>query len=222
MTRILPAVVVFAVAAPLAAYAQAPSSGSSAPTAAPAGQSPSLEQLAKEEAARRKAAEANGTAPKKVYTNDDLKPAPPPPGVSDTSGDRAKAGDSTADGKKTDAKDPKDAEGGDKAQGGDKAADDKTPPEQTPKYWHDRMQQAQDDLQHNQMYAEALQSRINGLSADFAARDDPYQRAQIADDRQKALAELSRVHDEIDKGKQRISTIEEDARKANIPAGWIR
>ncbi|HEY3886216.1 MAG TPA: hypothetical protein VGL62_13455 [Vicinamibacterales bacterium] len=213
MTRILPAVVVFAIAAPLAAYAQAQSSGSSASTAAPAGQSPSLEQLAKDEAARRKAAEANGTAPKKVYTNDDLKPAPPPPNAAGAAGDQAKSADTAADAQKANPKD---------AQSGEKTADDKTPSEQTPKYWHDRMQQAQDDLQHNQMYAEALQSRINGLAADFAARDDPNQRAQIADDRQKALAELNRVHDEIDKGKQRIADIEEDARKANIPAGWIR
>ena len=35
-----------------------------------------------------------------------------------------------------------------------------------------------------------FQSRINGLTADFTARDDPCQRNQISADRQKALTEL--------------------------------
>ena len=38
---------------------------------------------------------------------------------------------------------------------------------------------------------EALQSRVNALSTDFVNRDDPFQRAKIAEDRQKALSEMS-------------------------------
>lgn len=211
MTRTLAAVAILAVVA-VASPASAQSSASQSTVAS--GQQPSLGELAKQEAARRKADAAKGDAPKKVYTNSDLKPAPAPE-TSDASGDKTAATDQTKADEKT--ADDKTAPG-DK----DKKDADKTPPEQTQQYWHDRMQKAQDDLQHNQMYAEALQSRINGLSADFAARDDPYQRAQIADDRQKALAELDRVNDEIKKGQQAIADIEDAARKANIPAGWIR
>jgi hypothetical protein len=210
MTRTLPAVAILAVMALASpAYAQA---ASPQPTDASGSQQPTLGALAKQEAARRKADAAKGDAPKKVYTNSDLKAAPPP---ETADADKTAAGDQTkADAQKTDDK---------SAQGdSDKKDADKTPPERTQPYWHDRMQKAKDDLQHNQMYAEALQSRINALSADFAARDDPYQRAQIADDRQKALAELDRVNDEIKKGQQAISDIEDEARKANIPAGWIR
>ena len=72
------------------------------------------------------------------------------------------------------------------------------------------------------MFAEALQTRINSLTSDFSARDDPYQRAQLADDRQKALAELSRVKGEIDAGTKLIAEIEEEARQAGVPPGWIR
>ena len=43
------------------------------------------------------------------------------------------------------------------------------------------------------MFADALQTRINSLTNDFSARDDPYQRARIAEDRQKAMAEMDRV-----------------------------
>lgn len=212
MTRTLPAVAILAVVA-LASPAGA-QTASSQQTVASSGQQPSLGELAKKEAARRKTDAAKGETPKKVYTNSDLKPAPSPD-TSDASGDKTAAGDQTNSG----AQKVADATAqGDKS----KKDDDKTPPEQTEQYWRDRMQKAKDDLQHNQMYAEALQSRINALSADFAARDDPYQRAQIADDRQKALAELDRVNDEIKKGQQAISGIEDEARKANVPAGWIR
>jgi hypothetical protein len=72
------------------------------------------------------------------------------------------------------------------------------------------------------MFRDALQARINGLTADFTARDDPYQRAQVADDRQKAIAELTRVNTEITNGGKRIADIEDEARRAGVPPGWIR
>jgi hypothetical protein len=72
------------------------------------------------------------------------------------------------------------------------------------------------------MAAEAFQSRVNALTTDFVNRDDPYQRAQIAVDRQKALAELERVKTEIVRLKQQIADIEEEARQAGVPPGWLR
>ena len=62
-------------------------------------------------------------------------------------------------------------------------------------------------------FAEALQSRINGLTTDVVNRDDPFQRAKLADDRQKALAELQRVTGEIDQVKKDIADMEEEARR---------
>jgi hypothetical protein len=72
------------------------------------------------------------------------------------------------------------------------------------------------------MFVEALQSRINGLTTDFVNRDDPYQRAKIGEDRQKALDELARVKGEIEAGKKLIDNIEEEARRAGVPPGWLR
>ena len=72
------------------------------------------------------------------------------------------------------------------------------------------------------MFAEALQSRINALTTDFTSRDDPAQRAVIATDRQKALAELDRVKNDITKQTKAIADIQEEARKSNIPPGWLR
>ena len=68
----------------------------------------------------------------------------------------------------------------------------------------------------------ALQSQVNGLTTDFVNRDDPYQRAQVGEERQKALAEMERVKAEIQLGKRQIDDIEEEARKAGVPPGWLR
>jgi hypothetical protein len=171
----------------------------------------SLGELAKKEADRRKA----GQPAPKVYTNDDLKKITVP-------------GDTVADTKDTkDTKDATDAK--DAAKDADakdpKSAKDKDAPEKSvmgEKEWHARMDSAREDVRKGEMFRDALQSRINALTADFSARDDPYQRAQIADERQKALAELDRVNQDIVKAKKAITDIEEDARKANVPAGWIR
>jgi hypothetical protein len=70
--------------------------------------------------------------------------------------------------------------------------------------------------------AQAVQSRINGLTADFVNRDDPAQRAVIAADRQKAIDEAARLSDAIDRDKQNIADFEEEARRANVPEGWLR
>jgi hypothetical protein len=72
------------------------------------------------------------------------------------------------------------------------------------------------------MFLEALQSRINALSGDFVNRDDPIQRARIGDDRQKALAEMERLQADIALGRKQIDEIEEEARKAGVPPGWLR
>jgi hypothetical protein len=70
--------------------------------------------------------------------------------------------------------------------------------------------------------SEALQSRINALTTDFVNRDDPAQRNAIAAERQKALAELDRLKQEIVDHQKAISAIQDDARRAGVPAGWVR
>ena len=80
----------------------------------------------------------------------------------------------------------------------------------------------QDALQRSQVFAEALQSRINGLTTDVTSRDDPAQRAAVATDRQKALAELNRVKDDIARQTKAIADIQDDARRGGIPPGWVR
>jgi len=149
----------------------------------------------------------------KTFTNDDLKNVNAPPPSEEPS---------KSDAKSSDAKEKDGKSGTAKSADTGKADDAKKDDTKTEKYWRDRMDAAREDVRRNQAFAAALQSRINGLTADFSARDDPYQRAQIADDRQKALAELDRVNKAIDEGNKAIAGIEDEARRAMVPAGWIR
>jgi hypothetical protein len=164
----------------------------------------SLGELAKQEEARRKAIKAPG----KVLTNDTIRSipvsssgaAPAPASTPSKDKEKDKDSDATADKKP-------------------KPEDDRKTQETT---WRTRIQGARDAVLRNQMFAEALQSRINGLSADFTARDDPAQRAAVANERQKALAELDRVKNDIVKQTKAIADIQEEARKAGVPPGWLR
>ena len=84
------------------------------------------------------------------------------------------------------------------------------------------MKELQTQLDRDQIFADALQTRINALTADFTARDDPAQRAQIGRDRQKALDEQTRLKQAIQNDRKAIADLEEEARKAGVPAGWLR
>jgi hypothetical protein len=63
---------------------------------------------------------------------------------------------------------------------------------------------------------------VNALTNDFYARDDPAQRAVIASNRNRALAEMERVKQDIVDATRAIADIEEEARKAGVPPGWLR
>jgi hypothetical protein len=162
----------------------------------------SLGAVARTEAARRKAVQG----PVKVYTNDSLRPVatdpvPMPPG------------------------DPGQALPGGAATPPQAAPAQEPPvpdPLKDPEYWRKRMADARLQRDRNAFLMEAVQSRINALTADFSARDDPYQRAKIGDDRQRAVAELERMKQDQAAIEKQIADIEEEARRANVPAGWIR
>ena len=156
-------------------------------------QTPSLVELAQKEQERRKTLKAAA----KVYTDKDLPKTSPGPIASTVPAVTAvPAEQQPAEAKPEDQKDET--------------------------WWRNRMTQAREAQRRAEAFAEALQSRINALATDLVNRDDPYQRAKIADDRQKALAELQRVTGEIEQSKKDIADIEEEARKANVPPGWLR
>jgi hypothetical protein len=176
-----------------------------APAAADPQQPPkSLGEIAREEAARRKALKA----PAKVYTKDDLPGSALLP-LTPAGGGAAASADAPQD--PAAAKpDTEKADAGKPDEGKDET------------WWRTRMTQAREAVRRNEMFVTALQSRLNALTADFAARDDPFQRAQITEERNKTLAELEQVSAEVKALQQEIAQIETEAREAGVPPGWIR
>jgi hypothetical protein len=156
-------------------------------------QNPPLGEVARKEAERRKA----GKGTQKVLTNKDLPPSAQKPAAPAPAGAAA-------------------------APAAEQKPAQPTAEEKDEAWWRQRITQAREGLRRNEVFLEALQSRVNVLSADFVNRDDPAQRARIGEERQKALAEMERVQAEIALGKQKIEDIEEEARKAGVPPGWLR
>jgi hypothetical protein len=89
-------------------------------------------------------------------------------------------------------------------------------------YWRKRTQSLREQLERDRTLADALQSRVNALTADVISRDDPAQRAKLAVDRQKALNELERLKAAVSDGTKAIADLEEEARRAGVPPGWLR
>lgn len=169
----------------------------------------SLGDVARREAERRKAAKG----PVLVYTNGNLKtvptetiptpPGPPPPAAT---GQGATSADASPPAPAAPAP----------------AAESAPDPTKDPDYWRKRINDVRVERDRNAFLMEAMQSRINALWADFTARDDPAQRAVLFSDRQRALAELDRMKKEQEALDKRIGEIAEEARRANVPPGWIR
>jgi hypothetical protein len=165
----------------------------------------SLADVARQEEARRKTITTSG----RVYTNDTLRPSPastgqvpaPPPVPS-----RPAAESPVPSADAPTATDP--------------VAPGEAP--RTEADWRAAVTSEREALSRAQIFADALQSRINVLAADFVNRDDPAQRNVVAAEREKALAELDRVDQEIQQHEEAIIAIQEEARRAGVPAGWVR
>jgi hypothetical protein len=170
--------------------------------AAPSAQG--LASVAKKEEARRK----NIKAPAKVYTNEDLKAditasvVPPP--------SNASAAEPTPSAQVPSVNLP----GGKVTEEPGETKDEA--------YWRGRMAQARSALERLRIFNDALQSRLNALATDIVNRDDPAQRSQLELERQRAIAEMDRVKKEMADQTKVIADIEEDARKAGVPPGWLR
>lgn len=172
----------------------------------------SLGEIARKEEERRKTVKT----PSKVYTNESLKRDPgvsaaPVASAPPSSSQPASAQSTPASPAATPATN---APQPDAAKPPTQAKDETA--------WRTRISQARDQLERTKTLLDALQSRVNALSADFVNRDDPAQRAVIERDRQKALGEIERLKKEIGEYTKAVANIEEEARRAGVPPGWLR
>jgi len=168
----------------------------------------SLADVARQEEERRKAVGTTG----KVYTNEQLQPAPPPSGALVSTPATVQPAPTAP---------PAGAPAGEAGKPGEPAPGSADVPK-TEDEWRKRIAAEREALSRAQVFAVALQNRIDALATDFVNRDDPAQRSAVADDRQKALTELDRVKREIQQHEKAIATIQEQARRAGVPAGWVR
>ena len=99
---------------------------------------------------------------------------------------------------------------------------DKDKLEKDETWWRARVGAARENLRRDEVLLDALQARVNGLTSEFVGRDDPNQRARLGEDRRKAIVELDRVRLAVDGLRKTIEEIEEEARKASVPPGWLR
>lgn len=186
------------------------------------GLSAQLGSVAKKEAERRKTAPSG-----KVYTNDSLSPAPEPSSAPATSGsDAAPAASSSSDTDKSatdkSTTDKSAADTTDKAAPSKQVSADPAERKKEEAEWRERIKNEREALERAKSYADALQIKINALNTDFVNRDDPVQRAAIAAERDKSLAEMDRLKKEIAEHTKKIAAIQQDARRAGAPPGWVR
>lgn len=167
-----------------------------------------LAEVARKEDERRKAI----ATPARVYTNNELRadasaarPASVPAPGTTTEAAPAPAGVASPGGA-----------------GASAAAKPTEDPKKNEAHWRQRMQQARDAMQRAEVVVAALQSRIDALSADFVNRDDPAQRARIATDRDTAIQELERLKKEMQQFAKATTGIQDEARRAGVPPGWVR
>ena len=170
-----------------------------APAIAYAQATPTLGELARKEEERRKALKAASTV---VLTDKDVPRATTPPAPAAPAGEK-----------------PAEAPGEKPAEpAGEKAQE----PVKDEAWWKERVTRAREEIRRNEMFADALQTRINAFATDFASQDDPYRRAEIAQQRATAIAELDRVKADLDANRKAMAAIEEEARRASVPPGWLR
>ena len=155
----------------------------------------SLGELALREAVRRQAL----TASTRKLTDADIGPAPervakpaPAAAVAATTGDEVKPGEKLEE------------------------------PPKDEKWWRARMTAARAALERDKLLLAALDNRVSRLTRDMVNRDDPAQRAELVRERLRVLDELDLMRKQVIADTEAIATVEEDARKAGVPPGWIR
>ena len=176
----------------------------------------SLADVARQEQERRK----NIKATSKVLTNKDLGavPAFTPPATPPADGSTPAI---TGDAATTDPAAP-DVAPADPAQADAAAADAATEQAKDQAAWSGRAKGLQTQLSRDETFAIALQSRINALTTEYTNQSDPVRQAALATERQKAVDELNRLTRQIADDKKAIAALQEEARRAGVPAGWLR
>lgn len=176
-------------------------------------ESTALGQSLGEAAAREKDKRAKrGATATRSYTGDDLKTAPKPGSETDSASAGTApilmSGDGTEEGSST----SEDAEGGASSSDSDERA------------WRQRMKEHRDAIAAAEQAIRASEERLARLMSD---RDpvglmDPNRLQTIESQKNEAMQALESAQRDLAGARQALQNLEEEARRNNIPPGWLR
>ena len=90
------------------------------------------------------------------------------------------------------------------------------------RYWRKLISDARATLARSSSYLVALRERSRALATQFYTLEDPVARNAAAAQRKTVLQDIEHLKQDMVTQEEAIAKIEADARKANIPPGWIR
>jgi hypothetical protein len=102
------------------------------------------------------------------------------------------------------------------------------PPERAPepddpeKTWRERVASMKKTFADDQAKLAALESHVPLLQNQFLSRDDPAQRQALGLELSKALNDLDALRTKIQASRAAMEKLQEEARRAGVPPGWLR
>ena len=99
------------------------------------------------------------------------------------------------------------------------------PPEQGVKdeaYWRGAFADARTKLERSNGFLSALKAQYEVLANRFAATSDAAERGALVAQMEKVQAEVDGLQQDIVQQSKDLADLEEQARQAGVPAGWIR
>jgi DNA repair exonuclease SbcCD ATPase subunit len=90
-------------------------------------------------------------------------------------------------------------------------------------YWKDKYKDAADHVQEAEQKIQKLQDEMNALKIAFYAEEDGVAgRPKINSEIEKQFDQIEVAKKDLETAKQQLEDLEEDARKAGVPPGWVR
>jgi hypothetical protein len=84
------------------------------------------------------------------------------------------------------------------------------------------MRDLQSALDTDQIRLAAMESRVASLSADLNLSEIVTERLVLRREHEEAATEVARLKAAVLADAKAISTVEEEARRASVPPGWLR
>jgi len=89
-------------------------------------------------------------------------------------------------------------------------------------YWRRVVGEARSRLERSALVVGTLRSQYEALAYRFASLSDASQRALVVVEMEKLQTEIDRLQREVSQQTQDLAGLEEQARRAGVPPGWIR